>query len=367
MNGATALTQEIATEVLRSFFREKPLVFFGTGLSCALDQRFGMPALMQILLDRVPRAGLPESQRAEWEAVEGLLRRGVDLERALDSAADGDLLRRVAQITGDFVAEVDREYALKLADGAVTWPAMRLFQRLVETLPEGDRVLHVLTPNYDMLFEHACDFGGIPYTCGHFGGVSRKGDWKAVERALLSPERVRHGSRMKWVYRPRKHLRLYKVHGSLSYFFHRGTVIENHSWMWNPPDFAERVLITPGLSKYKEIQKFRQELLRSADEAIESTSHFLFLGYGFNDSHLEEYVRRKLTSQGCHGLVLTMRSNERIEALAGEAPNFWVVCGDEGSPEAGSRVFNRSYSGWLSLPGRRLWDVREFSDEILGG
>jgi hypothetical protein len=34
-----------AIEVLRYFFRAKPFVFFGTGMSCALDRRFGMPAL----------------------------------------------------------------------------------------------------------------------------------------------------------------------------------------------------------------------------------------------------------------------------------------------------------------------------------
>ena len=39
------LTEEIAINAIRDFFRGKPFVIFGTGMSCALDVRFGMPAL----------------------------------------------------------------------------------------------------------------------------------------------------------------------------------------------------------------------------------------------------------------------------------------------------------------------------------
>ena len=47
---ATILTEDIAGEALRNFFREKPFLFFGTGLSCALDARFGMLALKDALV-----------------------------------------------------------------------------------------------------------------------------------------------------------------------------------------------------------------------------------------------------------------------------------------------------------------------------
>lgn len=117
---------------------------------------------------------------------------------------------------------------------------------------------------------------------------------------------------MKPIYKPRKHARLYKVHGSLNLFHHRNAVVENNAWMWNPPDFASRVIVTPGLYKYEMLQNYRLELLNSADKAIEKANRFLFLGYGFNDAHLETYIKKKLISQACKGLIVTRDSNTRI-------------------------------------------------------
>jgi DNA-binding LacI/PurR family transcriptional regulator len=137
--------------------------------------------------------------------------------------------------------------------------------------------------------------------------------------------------------------------------------------MWKPPDFAERVMITPGLSKYQTLQRYRQELLQSADAAIDKAARFLFLGYGFNDTHLEEYIKRKLITQACHGLIVTRDTNQRIESLLSQSDNLWLVCKSDEQNGDGSRIYNRQYSNSLILPGENLWDVRTFTDQILGG
>ena len=361
------LTEDKTIETIRDFFRSKPFLFFGTGMSCAVDSRFGMSALKDALIDGIQNGTLSETQRKEWDAVVLALQNGIDLENALNSVNDQDLLRTLTGITGSFVADLDNDFAFQIAQGSTEWPATRLLKKLVETLPEGDRILHVLTPNYDMLFEYACDFAGISYTNGFLGGVERKKDWAAVNRSLLEPEQFCQSRKMKTVYKNKKHVRIYKVHGSLNYFFHRNTFIENDAWMWNPPDFAERVMITPGLLKYQTLQQYRQELLQSADAAIDKATHFLFLGYGFNDSHLEVYIKRKLIKQACHGLIVTRDSNQRIESLLNQSDNLWLVCKTEDQASDGSRVYNRKYSDWLTLSGKNLWDIREFTTQILGG
>jgi hypothetical protein len=361
------LTEDIAVMALRNFFREKPFLFFGTGMSCALDTRFGMSALKDVLLIGIQNRTLPDAQKTEWGDVATALEGGTDLETALNAVNDENLLKTVTEITGSFVAAIDRDLACQIAQGTAEWPASRLLKKLVDTLPEGDRILHALTPNYDMLFEYACDFAGIPYTNGLFGGIERKTDWKAVNRALLEPGQICQSGKKKTVYRHKKHVRLYKVHGSLNYFFHHNAVIENNAWMWNPPEFAQRVMITPGLSKYQTLQRYRQELLQSSDAVINNAIHFLFLGYGFNDNHLEEYIKRKLITQGCNGLIITRDSNPRIQSLLEQAANLWLVCKTEDSGTEGTRIFNRQYADWLRLPGRRLWDVGEFTIQVLGG
>ena len=361
-----SLTEEAAIDSIRRFFHDKPFVVFGTGMSCALDPSFGMPALEKELSQNFdPQLEAPEQKR-QWVKVMDSLQTGSGLETALENVTDSALLRSITGATGRFISSIDREYALQIASGKATWPATRFFERLVNTLPEGDPILHVLTPNYDTLFEHACDTVGVCYTSGFLGGLERRLDWGAVKRSLITHQQVSHGKKMRYIDKYRKHVRLYKVHGSLNYFFHRNFVVENNAWMWDAPKFSNRVLITPGLLKYQTIQEYRQELLRFADTEIEKANRFLFLGYGFNDAHLETYIKQKLVIQACQGLIVTRDSNPRIESLLQQAENLWLVCRLQEEGEEGARIFNKQFAGWLRLPRKPLWDMRTFSKEILG-
>lgn len=360
------MTKEIAIDAMRNFFRDKPFVFFGTGISCSLDTRFGMQALREELLQRVVPDPMEPGQIQQWKSVAESLQNGEGLESALDSAVDSALIQKIVSATGQYISSIDREYALQIASRSVTWPAARFFRRLVDTLPEGDTALHVLTPNYDTLFEHACDSVGIPYTSGFFGGLERQMNWQAINQSLYSARQVLQGRRLKKVYRSRKHVRLYKVHGSLNLFFHQNTVVENNAWMWDAPEFANRVIITPGLSKHEMLQEYRQELLKPADEAIDKANRFLFLGYGFNDSHLEAYIKQKLITQSCKGLIVTRGSNSRIESLLSQAQNLWLVCSANQDAGDGTRIFNRQYAESLVLQTKRLWDIETFATEVLG-
>jgi hypothetical protein len=363
---STTKATDAALDAVRDFFRDKPLVFVGTGMSCALDVRFGMPALRDELLKTVAVDSHSSTQSEEWHRVRQSLADGHDLESSLNHVADPDLLRTITSETARFIASLDREYAFQIAGGTKTWPASRLLERLVEALPEGDPVLHVVTPNYDLLLEHACDYAKLSYTAGFCGGVERCSDWGAVEHCLVARDRVIHRRRFETRFKPRKHIRLHKVHGSLDFFFHRGKVIQNHAWMWAPPDFAQRVMITPGISKFATLQAYRQELLKAADSAIEKATQFLFLGYGFNDKHLEEYIFRKLITQSCKGLIVTRSTNARIETLLTEAPRLWLVSHSTDGSTDGTRIKNRATNTDLFLPKQQLWDIGTFAAELLG-
>lgn len=364
---SNSLTETKAVEELQNFFREKPFIIFGTGMSCAVDPSFGMSALKEALVEGLKHQKLSDQQNTEWNSVSSALNKGIDLENALDSVNDSGLLKILTEITGTFVANIDKIFSYKIAQGSVEWPAIRLIKKIVDTLPEGDRILHILTPNYDMLCEYACDYACIPYTNGFSGCIERKTDWVAADCSLRSRDTVVYGGKIKNICKHRKHVRIYKVHGSLNYFLHRNTFIENSSWMWYPPEFAERIMITPGLLKYQTLQRYRQELLKSADTAIEKSSHFLFLGYGFNDLHLEEYIKRKLITQACHGLIITKDCNPRIESLLAQSDNLWLICNNNAVSANSTRIYNKKYSDPLILAGQKLWDVVDFSSKILGG
>lgn len=118
-----ALTEEVAIDSIRDFFRNKPFLIFGTGMSCAIDVRFGMAALKVELVQKIGQMTLAAEQDRQWQQVSQSLQGGADLESSLNGVTDSDLLQTITEITGQFVATLDREYAMRIASGDTAWPA----------------------------------------------------------------------------------------------------------------------------------------------------------------------------------------------------------------------------------------------------
>lgn len=143
--------------------------------------------------------------------------------------------------------------------------------------------------------------------------------------------------------------------------------VENNAWMFEMPDGIERVMITPGTMKYERLHENRTDLLSEYDTAIEKHNAFLFIGFGFNDNQLVNApLKRKLGEQKCPALIITRDSNERIENLARDCENLWLVCAQGNSDGEGTRIFN-TRKGEVYLDNISLWDSKQFAEEILGG
>ena len=72
------------------------------------------------------------------------------------------------------------------------------------------------------------------------------------------------------------------------------------------------IIITPGASKYRESFRWAfDEQRTSGNKAATNATRLMFIGYGFNDDHLEQYV--------CPGLKLTKPSIILAKELTGNA------------------------------------------------
>jgi len=358
------LTKKIAYSKLQAFFADKPMVLFGTGTSCAIDSRFGMAALKEHLFTEIPKQSLTDIQKKEWDGVVTFLQSSNDFEKAMDAINDSELIQLITNKTAAFLIQIEQQYAIKILKGEVEWPAIALFKRLVDRLPETDRKLHVATPNYDLLAEYAFEQGNIPYLTGFIGGICRQLDWTQCERAVTYIEMVSKGRRIEGVTKFKKHIRLYKVHGSLNTFKLNDEIVENNAWINTVPEQLERMMITPGTSKFERLHHNRAELLGAFDTAMKAHRSFLFLGYGFNDSQLSNgTLEAKLKNQKSPGLVITRDSNDRIEALLKECENLWLVCKHKENDS--TRIYNKQYEDWLYLD-KEIWKIDHFTREILG-
>jgi hypothetical protein len=362
------LTKDIAYKELQKFFGETPMVLFGTGTSCALDSRYGMPGLQDQLFSEMLKICLSKPQEEQWKAVVSAIRNGKDLESAMDMIRDDQIVKHIIRITADFVSTLDKEYSHKIMTGIVEWPATGLFKKLIDGLQGTDPVLHVATPNYDLLAEYAFEKAGISYITGFVGGICRHLDWQQCERGVTFVESIPIASKLKKAPKFRKHIRLYKVHGSLNTFKIDNLVVENNAWLFDVPDGVERIIITPGTLKYKRLHQNRNDLLGKYDDAIEKHNAFLFIGFGFNDSQLNNSsLMRKLKEQKCPGLIITRDINKKIEELLRDCDNLWSVCKHQNERDESTCIFNRKYTDRLTLADKRLWDFHEFTKEIMGG
>jgi len=360
----TILTREIAYNGLSAFFQNnKPFVLFGTGTSCAVHTDFGMGALKEHLLTEVAKLTLSPESRSQWNGVVRALAKDNDLESAMNAVNDEELTCQIVRLTGEFVSSLDKQHGLRIARGEVLWPTISIIENLVKGLPETDRKLHVATPNYDLLAEYAFERAKIRYVTGYVGGVCKEINWKQADHSMTYHEK---GVKGKFTLKSMKHIRFYKVHGSLNTFKLNNTSVENNSWMYGVPMGVERLMITPGTAKHQKLHESRNDLLSEFDQGVASHNAFLFLGFGFNDSQLSNSkIRQKLVDQQCPGVIITRDSNPRIDEILSLSQNLWLVCRQPDNH--GTRIFNKRYSDGLLLDNEKLWVFDQFATKILGG
>ncbi len=364
------LTKEIAYKALQDFFTNKPFVLFGTGPSIAVDKRFGMPHLKDILCEKIPKEHLNDNQKTEWNKVTEFLKKDNNLEAAMNEVKDEDLIQQVVKVTYELLGKLNQDYYWKILSGQISWPVLPLFKCLVDGLPETDRVLHVGTTNYDLLAEAAFEKEKLPYSTGFYGGICRRLDWDQAVRSMTYSDRVNkpRSKKNEKVTKKKKHIRLYKVHGSLNTFMYNNEMVENNYWIFECPPGIERVMITPGAEKYRRLHDYRQALLSEYDKTIEKHNAFLFIGFGFNDNQLiNKLFISKLINKKCPALILTRSSNEKIEELLSKNENLWLVCKNRDRGEESTMIYNSRYDRHLCLDDKKLWDTDKFAAEILGG
>lgn len=359
------LTKDVAYQMIAEFFTDKPFVLFGTGTSCALDLNFGMPALERHLRAELVY-GMTEIQAQQWQQVVSALDSGThDFESSMDFIKDEALINRVVELTANFVAYHDNFYAYSIMSGSRDWPAGLLLKKLVETLPESDKQLHVATPNYDLLAEYSFVRHKTPYITGFYGGVLRRFDWSEARKSLQSIQRGLVKPRQPARVVERRHVRLHKPHGSLNTFELNAQLVECNSWILNKPEGVTRAMITPGTAKYQRLHKDRAQLAEY-DNAVGNHTSFLFLGFGFNDSQLvNNAFRQKLEQDQCRALVITRDSNPRIEEWLSKCPKMWLICKQPDSDK--SRIYNSAFENWLQIDDKELWRFDVFTKEFLGG
>lgn len=351
------------------FEKNRPTLLIGSGASIStgisLNLKDNFPSMMdltQYFCDNIEIDGFGPEEITVFEAMRKEFQEGgqFNLEAFLAShplRQDSRLLQEILRYTGEalksphdslariFEMHPDRSYPLR-----------DILEGLIRSLPALSPELQVITPNYDLLIEYSADLIGVPCLTGFCGGIMRS--WNP-EIGLIQPtimkNRKPHSARR---------IRLIKPHGSFAWFQskdHPNLIIENFALKELNGNW-QRHMVIPGPTKYSEsLKDICRDHMRYMDLAFMKVNSLIVIGYGFNDPHLEEYLKRSL-SRGIPAIYVTRSLNHSaMESFVSPYQNVACIMSDG---KAGSRI----HCGDTEIhdPDNKLWMLENFAKEFIG-
>lgn len=280
-----------------------------------------------------------------WEYFIQLLNTN-DLESALQQVKLSEFLSDyVIKQTWDLISTADAHAFSAIIGDANHLPLTRLYRHLFNST---NRLISVVTPNYDRLAEYAADRAGY---CHHTG---------------FSYGYLRHrqsGSRLSFRQdnRQARTVDIWKVHGCLDWFIdHEGQVIALTSARSIPPG-CRPAIVTPGIEKYERthLEPFRS-IIAGADGALACASAYLCVGFGFNDTHIQPKLLERWARGDAFLVVLTRTLSASAKRML-EGANGQEFLALEAA-DNGTRMWSRKYPAGVVLEDINIWRLPDFLD-----
>jgi len=332
---------------VQGHFTDGLALVIGSGLSAA-EGIPGMPALATHLSDGADV--LTGTDATLWNQIEAVLDADEGLEAALLKQPPSDTLEAwIAKGTCELLMPKEREIISAVFRGDHT---LRLTTFLSKVL-KPTTGLPILTPNYDRLIEVACEMAGFHVdttAVGQYAGAfdharscmgSCRGITTRAKTTVLDhfPRAI-----------------ILKPHGSFDWY-QSGNVARRCSLDLD----AERLMITPGINKYRAGYNSPFDKHRDlANDYIKRAGRLLVVGYGFNDDHLQTHLEKRI-QDGTPTLILNQLASSKVEQLAEESPR--CVCLSK--PKASSGVAMVTKEHRFEHKGHDLWDLGVLAKELL--
>ena len=213
LKGTLEIRRQLASEKRRLAF------FFGAGTSMAV----GIPGIYKLTEKVSDKLG--DSYKQEYEKVKNNLQGNAHVEMILNRIR---LIRELLNdseeqefegISGTMAKELDLRICQSISEIISDTPQNELIPQLIfaqwlrDLQLQSDFPIEIFTTNYDLLFEQAFEKANVLYFDGFVGTVAPVFTPEAVE-----PENIK-------VYPPQGWVRLWKIHGSINWYFDKSYII----------------------------------------------------------------------------------------------------------------------------------------------
>lgn len=324
----TASTPEQALDLLRAtskeLFRSGLVAIVGSGWSCGK----GLPSMGRLAeqcADKVPLSAsfgeLDDQGMADWASFTETLSTSNDFEESMNAVPDeSPLLGIIEEIIASTVLEAE---APAIRSIVASEPGYTDLTRYISYLARVENPISIVTTNYDRLVEYSARMAGHHVDTLFSGEPMGRLDSTASrsEQRVLTSVRGRRRA----VDRP--YVEVLKPHGSLDWReLEDGTVVRSDAELG-----TRRRIVSPGASKLsKGYQPLFDTHRNAANQRVKSATGFLFVGYGFGDSHLQTYLEDRL-AQGLPGLLLTKEITSKAKRFLETYPALQAISENAGS------------------------------------
>lgn len=338
------LPYEETAKRAQHFLAESPVVVLGTGATIP----HGLPS-MPILAGELLTAITDHPDG--WDTFAQRLDETKDLEQALhDVPLPQETVELLVRATWELVAAKDIELYRQLLMGGVTFPLSDLFAYLLRT---ADAHLRVVTTNCDRVAEYAANAVRAYASTGVTAGWLQRFVATSVDRER-APSPGFEGL-----------VTILKVHGSLDWFRDPTDDVIAVPLAQAVPAGMRPLVVTPGVSKYREVHKdpFRT-VMSAADTVLREATCYMCIGYGFNDEHVQPVLVNRVMKDDIPLVVVTkeLTAQTRTAFLKNPPKRFLFV---EEAP-GGTRVYSPKDPGGLVLDGVSAWQLQGFMNMING-
>lgn len=318
---------------IQSAVKDTPLFIVGSG-SSAPHGLPGMGALGNYLLTQLDSkyTGI-----TCWDTFRDNLKSGADLETALlGITLTPEMLTDVKCETWNLISSKD----LALFDHILFNNKLLSLARLIKKYYQTHlQKIDIITTNYDRVIEYACDSVGIPVSTG-FEGCYQK--------------------RFTGTFPSKNTVNLLKVHGSLDVFRDAHDVAVSIPMLRELRPGLIPEIITPGRSKFEAIlQGTPRQILSAADERIRRASGFLCIGYGFNDTQVQENIVSRIRT-GVPIVVITKEVFDPAAHLLANNAKRYITIQEGPEPDTTEVCIDRT----IEILDGTFWNIDGFMDII---
>lgn len=292
--------------------------FFGAGTSCTLN----LPTIAKLTAD------VEKALTGDLLKNFGVIRD--DLKAAIKDVNIEDILnqiRRIREITND---KIDRTYLAVSGEAAkdldktvckciyniitageekadLTTP-IRFFAWL--NILNREHTKEIFTTNYDLIVERSLEASRIPYFDGFVGAFEPFFCQESIEQVAGPSDITRN-----WI-------RLWKIHGSLSWFWKLDSVNKSQKIVrvgkFDKASLTDQELVIyPSKEKYDSSRKqpFVAYFDKLQSYLLDGELLFMFSGYSFSDQHINDIVFNCLRQNKRLFCVVLFYKDSEVEAL----------------------------------------------------